>query len=46
MGYCGCRTIPALQRDARLIRITAAGVRESHVHDVAITKESPNYRSE
>jgi IMP dehydrogenase len=46
MGYCGCGTIPALQRGARLIRITAAGVRESHVHDVAITKEAPNYRSE
>jgi len=46
MGYCGCRNIPALQRDARLIRITAAGARESHVHDVAITKEAPNYRSE
>src|SRR6267378_790611 len=46
MGYCGARNIPTLQRDARLIRITAAGVRESHVHDVAITKEAPNYRSE
>jgi IMP dehydrogenase len=46
MGYCGCRTIPMLQRDARLIRVTPAGVRESHVHDVAITKEAPNYRSE
>jgi IMP dehydrogenase len=46
MGYCGCRNIPTLQREARLIRITPAGVRESHVHDVAITKESPNYRSE
>jgi IMP dehydrogenase len=46
MGYCGCPSIPALQRDARLIRITAAGFRESHVHDVAITKEAPNYRSE
>jgi IMP dehydrogenase len=46
MGYCGCRTIALLQRNATLIRITAAGVRESHVHDVAITKESPNYRSE
>jgi len=46
MGYCGCGSIPALQRDARLIRITPAGVRESHVHDVAITKEAPNYRSE
>ena len=46
MGYCGCANIPTLQRDARLIRITPAGVRESHVHDVAITKEAPNYRSE
>jgi IMP dehydrogenase len=46
MGYCGCRTIPALQREAKLIRITPAGARESHVHDVAITKEAPNYRSE
>jgi IMP dehydrogenase len=46
MGYCGCKNIATLQREARLIRITAAGVRESHVHDVAITKEAPNYRSE
>jgi IMP dehydrogenase len=46
MGYCGCGTIMALQREAKLIRITPAGFRESHVHDVAITKEAPNYRSE
>ena len=46
MGYCGCNNIPTLQREAKLIRITAAGARESHVHDVAITKEAPNYRSE
>src|SRR2546427_1399494 len=46
MGYCGCKNIPTLQRDAKLIRITPAGARESHVHDVAITKEAPNYRSE
>jgi len=46
MGYCGCPNIPALQREAKLIRITPAGFRESHVHDVAITKEAPNYRSE
>jgi IMP dehydrogenase len=46
MGYCGCRNIPTLQREATLVRITPAGVRESHVHDVAITKEAPNYRSE
>jgi len=46
MGYCGCGNIGRLQQDAKLIRITAAGFRESHVHDVAITKEAPNYRSE
>src|SRR5215475_2779765 len=46
MGYCGARNIAMLQREATLIRITPAGVRESHVHDVAITKEAPNYRSE
>jgi IMP dehydrogenase len=46
MGYCGAENIQRLQRDAKLIRITPAGVRESHVHDVAITKEAPNYRSE
>jgi IMP dehydrogenase len=46
MGYCGAKNIPTLQRNRRLIRITPAGARESHVHDVAITKEAPNYRSE
>ncbi|HZI79474.1 MAG TPA: IMP dehydrogenase [Vicinamibacterales bacterium] len=46
MGYCGAGTIPELQRKAQLIRITPAGVRESHVHDVTITKEAPNYRME
>jgi len=46
MGYCGAPNIATLQREAKLIRITPAGVRESHVHDVAITKEAPNYRSE
>jgi len=46
MGYFGCRNIPTLQREARLIRITPAGARESHVHDVQITKEAPNYRME
>jgi IMP dehydrogenase len=46
MGYCGSATIPELQRRARLIRITPAGARESHVHDVTITKEAPNYRME
>jgi IMP dehydrogenase len=46
MGYCGCRDIPTLQREAQLIRVTQAGVREGHVHDVIITKEAPNYRVE
>ena len=46
MGYCGCSTIAELQRDAQLLRTTAAGVREGHVHDVIITKEAPNYRVE
>jgi IMP dehydrogenase len=46
MGYCGSATILELQRKAKLIRITAAGARESHVHDVQITKEAPNYRME
>jgi IMP dehydrogenase len=46
MGYCGSATIPELQRKAQVIRITPAGVRESHVHDVTITKEAPNYRME
>ncbi|HLZ32761.1 MAG TPA: IMP dehydrogenase [Nitrospira sp.] len=44
MGYCGCKTIPDLQRKATFIRQTVAGLRESHVHDVIITKEAPNYR--
>jgi len=44
MGYCGCANIEALRRNARFIRITSAGLKESHVHDVIITKEAPNYR--
>ena len=46
MGYCGCCNIAELQKNARMVRITPAGMRESHVHDVVITKEAPNYRSE
>jgi IMP dehydrogenase len=46
MGYCGCRTIEELREKARFISISAAGMRESHVHDVIITKEAPNYRLE
>ena len=44
MGYTGCATIEELQRNGRFIRITGAGLKESHVHDVTITKEAPNYR--
>jgi IMP dehydrogenase len=43
MGYVGCRTIPELIEKSRFVRITSAGLRESHVHDVIITKEAPNY---
>jgi IMP dehydrogenase len=43
MGYVGARTIPELQAKARFVRITPAGLRESHVHDVIIMKEAPNY---
>jgi IMP dehydrogenase len=46
MGYIGCRTIPELKQAANFIRVTHAGLRESHVHDVIITKEAPNYRIE
>src|SRR5262245_55578594 len=46
MGYCGCATIPELHERARFVRVSAAGLRESHVHDVIITKEAPNYRLE
>ena len=46
MGYCGCRTIADLQEKASFLRVTVAGVREGHVHDVIITKEAPNYRLE
>jgi len=46
MGYTGCRTIRELQQNARFMKITAASLKESHVHDVVITKEAPNYRAE
>ena len=46
MGYCGCRTLDELREKARFVKITASGIRESHVHDVIITKEAPNYRIE
>jgi IMP dehydrogenase len=46
MGYCGCRTIEEMRTRAQFVEITSAGMRESHVHDVRITKEAPNYRVE
>ncbi|RMF94408.1 MAG: IMP dehydrogenase, partial [Nitrospinota bacterium] len=46
MGYCGCRSIPELRQKATFIKITHAGLRESHVHDVIVTKEAPNYQQE
>jgi IMP dehydrogenase len=46
MGYCGARTIGELQNKAKFLRVTSAGLREGHVHDVIITKEAPNYRLE
>tara|TARA_B100001013_G_C24479810_1_gene390810 strand:- start:509 stop:766 length:258 start_codon:yes stop_codon:yes gene_type:complete len=44
MGYAGCASIEELQKEVQFIRITTAGLKESHVHDVIITKEAPNYR--
>jgi IMP dehydrogenase len=46
MGYCGCASIAELQQKARFVRISMAGLRESHVHDVVITREAPNYAVE
>ena len=46
MGYCGCATISDMQNKAEFVEITTAGIRESHVHDVQITKEAPNYRAD
>lgn len=46
MGYCGCKTIDEMRTKAQFVEITSAGWRESHVHDVKITKEAPNYRQE
>jgi IMP dehydrogenase len=46
MGYLGARTLEDLRKNSRFVRITSAGLHESHVHDVMITKEAPNYRVE
>jgi IMP dehydrogenase len=45
LGYCGCRTVPELRSRGRLVRVSLAGMREAHPHDVRIMKEAPNYRS-
>jgi len=45
MGYCGCANIPQMHEKAQFVRITGAGLRESHPHDIYITKEAPNYSS-
>ena len=44
MGYCGCADVQAMQKDSCFVKVSNAGMRESHVHDVQITKEPPNYR--
>src|SRR5687767_5554998 len=46
MGYVGCKTIEELRTRAKFVKISTSGLRESHVHDVIITKEAPNYRVE
>jgi IMP dehydrogenase len=46
MHYCGCAGIAEMQSRAQFVEITSSGIRESHVHDVQITKEAPNYRAE
>ena len=46
MGYCGAPDLARLRESARFVRLTSAGLQESHVHDVIITKEAPNYRIE
>jgi len=45
MGYCGCRTIEEMQSNGEFVRVSPAGLSESHPHDVKIMKEAPNYRS-
>ena len=46
LGYCGCASVAEMHDRAEFVEITSAGIRESHVHDVQITKEAPNYRLE
>ncbi|MBQ8822845.1 MAG: IMP dehydrogenase, partial [Lachnospiraceae bacterium] len=46
MGYCGAQTIPTLQETGRFVKISAASLKESHPHDIQITKEAPNYTTD
>lgn len=46
MGYCGCKNIQELHEKARFVKITSSGLKESHVHNVVVTKEAPNYNLE
>lgn len=46
MGYCGCKDIPTLHEHSKFVRITGAGLKESHPHDIYITKEAPNYSAQ
>jgi IMP dehydrogenase len=46
MGLCGCADVPELQQKSQFVRVTFAGLKESHAHDVVITKEAPNYMKE
>ena len=46
LGYCGTRIIPELQKNAQFIRVTSAGLKEAHPHDIRITKDAPNYSIE
>jgi IMP dehydrogenase len=46
MGYTGCATVADMRRGCRFLRVSSAGLRESHVHDVAVTREAPNYRKD
>jgi IMP dehydrogenase len=45
LGYCGCRDIASLQENGKIVRVSSAGVREAHPHDIKIMKDAPNYRS-
>ena len=45
MGYTGCRSITAMQTECEFVRVTSASISEGHIHDIAVTREAPNYRT-